>query len=33
VGTPKSPHHIIPERCVACGACVEVCNLEAVVVH
>jgi Na+-translocating ferredoxin:NAD+ oxidoreductase RNF subunit RnfB len=33
VGAPKSPHHIIPERCVACGSCVDVCNLDAVLVH
>jgi NADH:ubiquinone oxidoreductase subunit F (NADH-binding) len=33
VGAPKSPHHIIPERCIACGSCVDVCNLDAVRVH
>ena len=32
VGAPKSPHHIIPERCIACGTCLDVCNLDAVLV-
>ena len=33
VGTLKSPHHVIPERCIACGTCVDVCHLDAVLVH
>jgi Pyruvate/2-oxoacid:ferredoxin oxidoreductase delta subunit len=32
VGTLKSPHHVIPERCIACGTCVDVCKFKAVVV-
>ena len=30
-GAPKSPHYIIEERCIACGSCLDVCNLNAVV--
>jgi NADH:ubiquinone oxidoreductase subunit F (NADH-binding)/Pyruvate/2-oxoacid:ferredoxin oxidoreductase delta subunit len=30
VGTLKSPHHVIPERCIACGTCVDVCHFDAV---
>ncbi len=32
VGTLKAPHHIIPERCIACGTCVDVCHFGAVAV-
>ncbi len=30
VGTIRSPHHVIAERCVACGTCVDVCHVGAV---
>jgi NADH:ubiquinone oxidoreductase subunit F (NADH-binding) len=32
VGSLKSPHHVIPERCIACGTCVDVCHFDAVMV-
>ncbi len=30
-GAPKSPHYIVEEECIACGACVESCRLNAVI--
>jgi NADH:ubiquinone oxidoreductase subunit F (NADH-binding) len=33
VGTLKSPHHVIAERCIACGTCVDVCQFRAVTVN
>jgi NADH:ubiquinone oxidoreductase subunit F (NADH-binding)/Pyruvate/2-oxoacid:ferredoxin oxidoreductase delta subunit/(2Fe-2S) ferredoxin len=30
MGTRKSPHYIIPNKCVGCGACMEVCKFDAV---
>ena len=32
MGTRKSPHYIIPDKCIACGSCVEACKFEAVLV-
>jgi len=32
MGAQKSPHYIIPDKCIACGACVEACRFEAVAV-
>jgi NADH:ubiquinone oxidoreductase subunit F (NADH-binding) len=33
MGTPKSPHYIIPDKCIGCGTCVDVCRFNAVVVE
>jgi len=33
MGTPRSPHYIIPDKCIGCGTCVDVCRLHAVVVE
>jgi Pyruvate/2-oxoacid:ferredoxin oxidoreductase delta subunit len=30
VGQVKQTHHIIPERCVSCGICINACSFEAV---
>ena len=30
MGNPKSPHYIVPDKCIACGTCVEVCRFKAV---
>ncbi len=30
VGTVKNPHHIIPEKCISCGACMDACRFGAV---
>ena len=30
MGTPKSPHYIIPDKCIGCGTCVDVCRFHAV---
>ncbi|MBN2210078.1 MAG: 4Fe-4S binding protein, partial [Sedimentisphaerales bacterium] len=30
MGAPKSPHYIIPDKCIACGSCVDVCKFKAV---
>jgi len=30
VGTLKSPHYIITEKCIACGACMDACRFDAV---
>ena len=32
-GAPKNPHMIIPEKCIKCGACADVCRFNAVIVH
>ncbi len=32
-GASKSPHYIIEERCIACGACLEACKLDAIVAN
>jgi len=31
MGTPKSPHYIIPDKCIACGSCVATCRFDAVI--
>ena len=31
IGAAKSPHYVIPDKCVACGACVEACRFDAVI--
>jgi NADH:ubiquinone oxidoreductase subunit F (NADH-binding) len=33
MGSPKSPHYIIPDKCISCGACHDACRFEAVVVQ
>jgi NADH:ubiquinone oxidoreductase subunit F (NADH-binding) len=33
LGALKSPHYIIPEKCIACGACKNACKFHAVVVE
>lgn len=30
MGAPKSPHYIIPDKCIACGTCLDVCRFDAV---
>ena len=30
VGTVKNPHHIVPEKCISCGACKDACRFGAV---
>ena len=30
VGHPKNVHHIVQEKCIACGTCVDVCKFKAV---
>jgi NADH:ubiquinone oxidoreductase subunit F (NADH-binding) len=32
MGAAKAPHYIIPEKCIACGVCFEVCKFDAVTV-
>jgi ferredoxin len=29
-GAPKSPHYIVEAECIACGACMDSCRLDAV---
>jgi Fe-S-cluster-containing hydrogenase component 2 len=31
MGNVKTPHYIIPDKCIQCGACYEVCKFNAVV--
>ncbi len=33
MGAPKSPHYIIPDKCIACGNCRDLCRFDAVVVE
>lgn len=33
MGARKSPHYIIPDKCIGCGACLQVCPFDAVVVE
>ena len=30
MGAPKTPHYIIPDKCIGCGNCLEVCRFNAV---
>jgi len=30
VGAAKSPHHIVIEKCIGCGSCIDVCRFNAV---
>jgi len=30
MGTAKSPHYIIPDKCIACGTCVATCRFNAI---
>jgi len=30
MGKAKSPHYIIPDKCIACGQCIDVCPFDAV---
>ncbi|HDQ45666.1 MAG TPA: NADH-quinone oxidoreductase subunit NuoF [bacterium] len=30
LGKPKAPHYILPDKCIGCGACVDVCRFGAV---
>jgi Na+-translocating ferredoxin:NAD+ oxidoreductase RNF subunit RnfB len=30
LGAPKSPHYIVPDKCIACGSCVNDCRRHAV---
>ncbi|MBN2712811.1 MAG: NADH-quinone oxidoreductase subunit NuoF [Planctomycetes bacterium] len=31
MGNPKAPHYIIPDKCIACGTCYDVCRFKAVI--
>ena len=31
MGAVKSPHYIITDKCIACGACLAACKFDAVV--
>ncbi|MCU0292325.1 MAG: 4Fe-4S binding protein [Thermoanaerobaculaceae bacterium] len=33
LGTLKSPHFIVAEKCISCGACATVCRPRAVLVQ
>ena len=33
MGTRKSPHYIVQEKCIRCGSCLGVCPSEAVLVN
>ena len=33
MGAAKSPHYIVPDKCIACGSCLEACRFDAVTVH
>ena len=33
MGAPKSPHYIVPDKCIACGNCRDVCRFDAVIVQ
>ncbi len=33
MGAKKSPHYIIPEKCISCGTCADVCRRHAVIVE
>ena len=33
MGGPKTPHYIIPDKCIQCGSCVDVCRVNAVLVN
>ncbi|HRX87511.1 MAG TPA: NADH-ubiquinone oxidoreductase-F iron-sulfur binding region domain-containing protein, partial [Phycisphaerae bacterium] len=33
LGAPKNAHHIVEEKCIACGACVQVCRFDAVIAN
>jgi Fe-S-cluster-containing hydrogenase component 2 len=30
MGAAKSPHYIVPDKCIGCGTCVTVCRFDAV---
>jgi len=30
-GAKRAPHYIVPEKCIACGTCVDLCRFEAIV--
>ena len=30
LGAKKSPHYIVPDKCIRCGACVDACRFGAV---
>jgi NADH:ubiquinone oxidoreductase subunit F (NADH-binding)/Pyruvate/2-oxoacid:ferredoxin oxidoreductase delta subunit len=31
MGSPKTPHYIIPDKCIGCGTCLDVCKFKAVI--
>lgn len=31
MGAPKSPHYIVVEKCISCGACVDACAFNAII--
>ena len=33
MGAKKSPHYIVPDKCVSCGNCLSVCPSNAVLVN
>ena len=32
MGQKKAPHYIIPDKCIKCGACYDICRFDAVIV-
>ena len=33
IGKLKTPHYIIPDKCIGCGSCNEVCKFNAIKVE
>ena len=33
LGAAKSPHYVVPDKCISCGTCVDVCKFDAVSVE
>ena len=33
VGSVKTPHYIVEERCIRCGSCIQACKLNAIIAN